>query len=131
MRSTTVFDEAFAVGVIHDPAAKVSNRRMPVPRNQLPAPVTLTLTRHARQRIKQRLGLHGQRAIERRMHEAFWKGTQNVDITGLLAHWIESRRAEHGTGNATRIHLGFAWIFESTRNSTILINVIPIPEELI
>lgn len=80
----------------------------------------VTLTRHAVERGRERLGL-GLVQLQRQAQKAWDCGLQNVDTRGELMRWLEDNQRRHGKGNASRIHGEHVYVFEVATLITILV----------
>lgn len=85
----------------------------------------VTITKHAEQRLKERVGLN-KKALQRAAETAYDKGIKHQETTGNLNKWVTSLYFNNCTANNIRLHNGKAWIFAGQK----LITVIQVPASL-
>lgn len=85
----------------------------------------ITITKHAEQRLKERVGLN-KKALQRAAEAAYDKGIKHQETTGSLKKWVTSLYFNNKAANNIRLYNEKAWIFTDQK----LITVIPMPVSL-
>lgn len=83
------------------------------------------ITRHAAERLKERIGL-GKKALQRAAEAAFDKGLKHSETIGNLKKWVTSLYFNNRAANNIRLYNDKAWIFAEEK----LVTVIQIPASL-
>lgn len=86
----------------------------------------MIITKHARQRMKQRCGTN-KKATDRIAQIAFENGLKHNELTGNLKKWVDSLYFKKCTANQIRIYGDKAYLFGNDK----LITVIQIPHNLV
>lgn len=86
----------------------------------------MIVTKHAKQRMKQRCGLND-KSSERLAKIAYEKGLKHGNLTGNLKKWVDSLYFKNRTANQIRLYGDKAYIFQNEK----LITVIQIPHNLV
>lgn len=86
----------------------------------------MVITKHAKQRMKQRCGLN-EKSADRMAQIAYEKGLKHGDLTGNLKKWVDSLYFYNRNANQIRLYGDKAYIFHDTK----LITVIQIPHNLV
>lgn len=84
----------------------------------------VTVTKHAKQRIRQRCGVNDALRISKIAYE---RGLKHSDLTGNLKKWVDGLWFRNKTANQIRLYGDKAYIF---RDAT-LITVLQIPHNLV
>lgn len=86
----------------------------------------MIITKHAKQRMKQRCGAN-KKSADRIAEIAYKKGLKHSKLTGNLRKWVDGLYLKHKQGNQIRLYGDKAYIFHNER----LITVIQIPHNLV
>lgn len=86
----------------------------------------MIVTKHAKQRIKQRCGVN-KKSADRMAKIAYEKGVKHREVSGNLRKWVDGLYLKHHQGNQIRLYGDKAYIFHDAR----LITVIQIPHNLV
>lgn len=86
----------------------------------------MQVTKHAKQRMKERCGLNDKSA-DRLAKIAYEKGLHHGDLTGKLKKWVDGQYLYSRRANQIRLYGDMAYIFQREK----LITVIPIPHGLV
>ena len=86
----------------------------------------MIVTKHAKQRMKERNGLKSKSA-DRVATIAYEKGLKHSDLTGNLKKWVDSLYFKNRAANQIRLYGDKAYIFHDTK----LITVLQIPHNLV
>ncbi|WP_145052597.1 hypothetical protein [Paenibacillus xylanexedens] len=89
-------------------------------------PEDLRITRHARQRTKDRLGLK-KKLSGKKADEAFEYGVRRSDATGRLARYLDALYFRGHIANNIRIYHRYVYLF----NDRTLITILHLPKEYI
>lgn len=84
----------------------------------------MKITRHARRRLKSRLGIDGP-AVERIAAAAWKDGQRQEDLRGEIRNYVRRKRESHRCGNL-RVYRGHIYVFVGN----VLVTVYWIPEKL-
>lgn len=84
--------------------------------------MTVTITKHAEQRLKERVGL-SKKALQCATEAAYNKGVKHQETTGNLKKWVTSLYSNNKAANNIRLYNGKAWINAEQK----LITVIQVP----
>ena len=86
----------------------------------------MIVTKHARQRIKERCGVNKKNA-DRIASIAYENGLKHSELTGNLKKWVDGLYFRSQTANQIRLYGDKAYIFCNTK----LVTVIQIPHNLV
>ena len=86
----------------------------------------MIVTKHAKQRMKQRCGLK-EKSSDRIAKIAYKKGLRHSDLTGNLKKWVDSLYFRNHSANQIRLYSDKAYIFAGEK----LITVLQIPHNLV
>ena len=86
----------------------------------------MIVTKHAKQRMKQRCGLK-EKSSDRIAKIAYEKGLRHSDLTGNLKKWVDKQYFYNRRANQIRLYGDKAYIFHNQN----LITVIQIPHNLV
>lgn len=86
----------------------------------------MIVTKHAKQRMKQRNGLSNKSA-DRMAAIAYEKGLKHGDLSGNLKKWVDKQYFYNRNANQIRLYGDKAYIFHNKK----LITVIQIPHNLV
>ena len=86
----------------------------------------MIVTKHAKQRMKQRCGLKG-KSSDRMAKIAYEKGLRHHDLTGNLKKWVDGLYLRNHSANQIRLYADKAYIFTGVK----LITVLQIPHNLV
>lgn len=86
----------------------------------------MIVTKHAKQRMKQRCGLKD-KSSEHMAKIAYEKGLRHGDLTGNLKKWVDSLYFRNHSANQIRLYADKAYIFTGVK----LITVLQIPHNLV
>lgn len=86
----------------------------------------MTLTNHAKKRMKQRCGI-GKKSSNKMAQKVLALGISHNQLTGQLCRWVDGLYLSKRTANNIKLYGNQAYIFH---NDT-LITVIPVPNSLI
>lgn len=82
----------------------------------------MTITNHAKQRMKERCGFN-KKTAERMARKAFYEGITHAQTKGKLNKWITSLYFKNEKANNIRLYGDFCFIFAGET----LVTVIPVP----
>ncbi len=82
----------------------------------------MTITEHAKQRMKERCGFN-KKTAERMAKKAFYEGMPHAQTKGKLNKWITSLYFKNVKANNIRLYGNYAYIFAGET----LVTVIPVP----
>lgn len=85
----------------------------------------MTITEHAKQRMKERCGFN-KKAAERMAKKAFEQGITHAQTKGKLNKWITSLYFKNVKANNIRVYGGFCYVLCGET----LVTVIPVPANL-
>lgn len=86
----------------------------------------MIVTKHAKQRMKQRCGLK-EKSSDRIAKIAYEKGLRHSDLTGNLKKWVDGLYFRNHAANQIRLYSDKAYIFAGEK----LITVLQIPHNLV
>lgn len=86
----------------------------------------MIVTKHAKQRMKQRNGLNN-KSVYRMATIAYEKGMKHGDLIGNLKKWVDKQYFYNRKANQIRLYGDKAYIFQNEK----LITVIQIPHNLV
>lgn len=86
----------------------------------------MIITKHAKQRMKQRCGLK-EKSSDRIAKKAYENGLRHGDCTGNLKKWVDSLYFRNQSANQIRLYSDKAYIFMNQK----LITVLQIPHNLV
>lgn len=86
----------------------------------------MLVTKHAKERIKERCGLK-EKSADRMAKIAYEKGLRHCDLTGNLKKWVDGLYFKNRAANQIRLCGDKAYIFQNEK----LITVMQIPHNLI
>lgn len=84
------------------------------------------VTKHAKDRMKQRCGLN-EKSADRMAMIAYENGLRHGDLTGNLKKWVDRLYFKNRAANQIRLYGDKAYIFHDTK----LITVLQIPHNLV
>ena len=79
----------------------------------------VTVTRHARQRVRERVGIPA-RAVQRYAETAYKDGLRHGELTGWLARYIDGVYLQKKKANDIRVYGEFVLLFQDARLITII-----------
>ena len=85
----------------------------------------MTITQHAKQRMRERCGFN-KKTAERMAKKAFYEGITHAQTKGKLNKWITSLYFKNEKANNIRLYGGFCYVFAEET----LITVMAIPKNL-
>lgn len=86
----------------------------------------MLVTKHAKERIKERCGLK-EKSADRMAKIAYEKGLRHCDLTSNLKKWVDGLYFKNRAANQIRLYGDKAYIFQNEK----LITVMQIPHNLI
>lgn len=84
----------------------------------------ITISSHAKERLKERLGLN-KKSMIRMANRAMKKGITELECSRRIRHYLQRVSTKHK--RITRIYAGFVWVYGEGN----LVTVFPLPRELV
>ncbi len=82
------------------------------------------LTKHGKQRIKERVGVgKSDKKVQRAAQLALERGTKASEVKGTLGRYLSHQQEKYKCGNNIRIYASQIWIFQDNT----LVTVKPVP----